>query len=1785
MDPASSIRSGLQPLAVSLDQAEVNLPTTSTSIVGRTVLKLEADLPAGGSLHVRNYRAISPDLEVQGATGDAEEADSEILAIASPSEEHYQPQSASTSFSSLFFSEIQRFASTATLPNVSLPSFFASWFDELGQIYNFIRDDDLSVEAQNSLFFYLAHRYQYNAPFSQQENERLGYETSPLAITERNSYLRSSQTLWMHLASELIYQQLGTTEKGISIVWIDHVNFIPFLNHFYQVIEVSSIGSDTHQDLLAKFVDSYKEPSKPFYIFLNNIADDPKDRLKKAQDFASEMLKRITEKLNEIENNQILDGRFTTGFPPGLRKLALAILVQEKGLREKISRYSCTAEELDFLKERYNEQFKAKYRKIQLEIQKLSRLNDWSEAWEDELLKQIFELYLSNSPYFQDEPKFKHPAAIGQFIQNKNPQSENFIGKVLQLLSDINLLKDKNLQAFKEEILTLPTSKQNATDVVGIFYADSFEGLQALISPHRGEAMHNLVTVVGNLGYSPDSVNFLRVLIQGYPSFFPTQAGNSFLRAATEVKFLCLPKKLHEDQLGALSNLSIPVTAGKSLDFASIEVHFKVALENLASATHFSAWFDLYQKFLLKLLIPILSQPGRHLNDATLFAIKKMSDNIEMALSHQNKIHLFIRDIQNVLEAWMLYIDINPLVKDPVQIFQEALPFKPTMVHFTSYAMRSFTRVLQVLASIYSNKTSSRMRIQTFNQTYYELITNMERLKETADIVIAQSDAQIEEECDVYFIDVHPNNAVENQIFSHNILQIIETLASFSTDRPRTLVVDITLNSLSDSEIKKLISEANFLVQSGRLNLVLIQSLTKFSQLGLDKLSAGFLAAYNTYQGFWQAFNRQLREYQDAEPVDSLTLQFFSCLTHYAPRFQKSYIKQINQNTSNLYHKVLKNYQELNLPISKKVLALTCNTDLKTCYLAFNSKEAFAHIDPYLSVDVDEMSRFTGDIIKKFFIPLAEWLDLPLTERMSIGFPLSSINECLHVIRFTVGLEAELLDKYADIITYICFVLNRESNVKFLLEKRKDQSNLTYTLREQYFEEKVNIFKAMYVVDRKCAKAVTIKEPVESLTNAYRTFVLDKGTIRVNYYTQQSQRGGPVRNWRQTLNENQLTVHFGVGQDVRLDTRCITPFIKCLLASCFTQRRTEGANNEHTVNPLAMQTIKEGLIAIQQLNFGAFFYIRQDNCTWNRFGYYNVLYKNNLYKLSFDFKDAKLHLVINGEWCNESCIFIRKGHEITPAAWLDTEEKWRLFEQASYTPFRELGFSGYLHKPDPEDPTEVTLQVIEGVPRVTIERDKLAFKLDGFSLYCRKETKEALQLEIDFWGIKNPVHARFLSLFFCYVALYREKIDFDFVSKSCARITLLQQRCDLEKLKQVAKEILEQRELILFYFDKKRPNREDDKPLTTNSYSSLSRFCFGNSTIPYPKFMETLFCICQGLVKNSPSHSTLRLMSVKETDKNPKKPTRKPEPQNNNSFWSGGKDKSSFPSSARKVNDFSQRITPSRLTSSLEKIDFQGQRLHLTDSKIAQDVSSLETSSLNFPSSKEEMHPRKKKLIEKIQELITSDQKVGQAIDSGDCFYDAIAQALSEIGIQVSVKELRVIVSEAVQQEPWSSEIPKSMESEYGGIDHFEQYKKYVQYTNDELIQLKKQENTDVPTAPIWGDPQREGAILSEKYDFELRVISAGFNETYINEDGQYQELKQKKKTTEKYWEENGGLDQEEARSSMRTCENLMQERRNELYLKLDEAYWTDDKTSFTGHSKLCTIAIYDNHFIPILKK
>lgn len=211
------------------------------------------------------------------------------------------------------------------------------------------------------------------------------------------------------------------------------------------------------------------------------------------------------------------------------------------------------------------------------------------------------------------------------------------------------------------------------------------------------------------------------------------------------------------------------------------------------------------------------------------------------------------------------------------------------------------------------------------------------------------------------------------------------------------------------------------------------------------------------------------------------------------------------------------------------------------------------------------------------------------------------------------------------------------------------------------------------------------------------------------------------------------------------------------------------------------------------------------------------------------------------------------------------------------------------------------------------------------------------------------------------------------------------------------------------------------------------------------------------------------------------------------------------------------------------------------------------------------------KFQELVQSLLSPGERLGQAIDTGDCFYDALSQTLKKIGVNISTEQLRRDIADALEDSKLAEQVNVNIEKDSQGIKSFADYKKYVRYSKQELIKLKETD-FEAPEDPYWGDPKREGVFLCNKYGFRLRILSAGLIEGKINED---HALKLYRRNKEKIETEND--------PSMLHFEGLIQQRLAELY-EDDQNYFTSDETiGDSKHTKLCSVALFENHFRPIL--
>lgn len=215
---------------------------------------------------------------------------------------------------------------------------------------------------------------------------------------------------------------------------------------------------------------------------------------------------------------------------------------------------------------------------------------------------------------------------------------------------------------------------------------------------------------------------------------------------------------------------------------------------------------------------------------------------------------------------------------------------------------------------------------------------------------------------------------------------------------------------------------------------------------------------------------------------------------------------------------------------------------------------------------------------------------------------------------------------------------------------------------------------------------------------------------------------------------------------------------------------------------------------------------------------------------------------------------------------------------------------------------------------------------------------------------------------------------------------------------------------------------------------------------------------------------------------------------------------------------------------------------------------------------------RVEKFLKLIEKKLSDTQYLGKAIDNGDCFYDALSQTLKHIGIDVPPKQMRLDIAKALENSNTATMIEKNISNNFLGIDSFDNYKKYVRYTHEELANLKKMDSK-APDAPYWGSADREGVILCELYKFKIRVLSAGFLESIISNDKKY--------TT--YSDNKSKFEEHEDKTVINT---LIDERLVELYNN-DSYYYTGDDSYPTGtlYTNTCTLALCENHFVPVLTK
>jgi hypothetical protein len=252
---------------------------------------------------------------------------------------------------------------------------------------------------------------------------------------------------------------------------------------------------------------------------------------------------------------------------------------------------------------------------------------------------------------------------------------------------------------------------------------------------------------------------------------------------------------------------------------------------------------------------------------------------------------------------------------------------------------------------------------------------------------------------DLIVFEPHPNNAEDRDVAPHDPVALLKRLAV--SGRAHTVMMDVTLNHLGEPEIEKMLEVAAPLIKSGKLNLVLIQSGTKFLQHGMDIASLGIGVVFNDSKN-WIEFNNRMAAHGQPTPDDDTAYLGHMMRTNKAEL--AGYLDAIRTNT-----------RELKRLLSERLdadaaLEVTLSSDPQTVYVAVAPTEAFISKHPAIVEKPKEhwMHIAYGLILKRMAA-------LSLVGRSSFGFNLTNLGECITTIRITPGIEnLGLLQAYAE---------------------------------------------------------------------------------------------------------------------------------------------------------------------------------------------------------------------------------------------------------------------------------------------------------------------------------------------------------------------------------------------------------------------------------------------------------------------------------------------------------------------------------------------------------------------------------------------------------------------------------------------------------------------------------------------------------------------------------------------------------------------------------------------------
>lgn len=930
----------------------------------------------------------------------------------------------------------------------SLPSEFRDWYEMYQFAVTLMAFRDLFPYEKEALSIHVLHLLFYNASFTAAESGRLDYQATPMCYSESNSYLRASETSFMQVLSARLSGVLQTEHFFL----VDHASIRDVLRSLFAYEEymppvdeaATTALSQRVADVVAphlldgESIDDFRKKNKGIYVDIGHVLERLAPGTKAAS--AKKIILELYETIEHFCRDEIIK-RYFSGLNASPDFLEAMVACYRAYEQEDDSGY------LKELRLRVSVFQPMLVSSVESELEKYQSFRAKLTA-PDSLSGQDFDVFRIICHDANQKLRAEANRNKALFLRNLNAwlrvnsaevmaKAEEKIAVLRARLTD-TISDDQLLELFDSQIKPIKPAIQNLRDLkdmLCIGYVASVDGQCVFVTPDRSDAMQHLLhSVLGNIGYFPEHITFNRRLLRALPlpELVRSSIEEQVTRAeadsgiATHLKTLLVRLdrryQTRPRMVPALHQRFLRNAVADHIVFSKLTGDRRPYVRIYArSIHHLLSGLGVFNIEIPRLMGVVLKRIGKYLRAAVTDA------------AHDNMAQ-FVRDIHNVHDALILAIGILPPERVPPldATIRALMPRENlTQVGLFDYGMKSFTQSFNALRP-YIRDAHSAYRVQVFKDNYYELLFNMQKFTklygETQDFRLnrGKSLEALDVEADCIFIDTHPNNAAEIEIHAHNILELFHKLdptCSGHFDKPRTIIADITLNAIADSEVQTIVSAAQPYIGTGTLNLVMVQSLTKFAHLGSDKFSGGLVCAYNDRSDYWKPFNEQLQTYLHDEPVDPLIERYFASMFRFANAEQHVYIAKVRENTGYLYSRLQARYHGDGLTAEGVALQVSLNDDPGTCYVGLNHESFFKSVTCIVGrkPETDVFAAFNKSVMKELLASLAAKMGLPITLRMSFGFPLSNFSDCDTTIRFTIGIEDQrFLDRYADLLVYAC---------------------------------------------------------------------------------------------------------------------------------------------------------------------------------------------------------------------------------------------------------------------------------------------------------------------------------------------------------------------------------------------------------------------------------------------------------------------------------------------------------------------------------------------------------------------------------------------------------------------------------------------------------------------------------------------------------------------------------------------------------------------------------------------